>query len=215
MACPRRLTALLTSPALPSSGRTALTASSSSSIRAFSSSSLSAAAAPGTSAANRPKRDQTNYGLNRAGRIPRSQWPKQQDTNTDNHPLWRFFHDQQSLEVPDKRVDNSSRSWTALELRRKSFDELHQLWYVLLRERNVLLTQREEARRLRVDLSGFSAVPDKLRLCQKSMARIKQVLSERRHAALEAAEILRQRGEVDQAQALEGEAKGLGEAAAV
>lgn len=30
----------------------------------------------------------------------------------------------------------------------KSFKELHTLWYVLLRERNVLATQREERRRL-------------------------------------------------------------------
>lgn len=59
---------------------------------------------------------------------------------------------------------HQGRSWTAPELRLKSFTELHQLWYILLRERNVLLTQREEARRLRVDLSGYTAVPDKLRL---------------------------------------------------
>ncbi|GAA5821065.1 hypothetical protein JCM11251_001945 [Rhodosporidiobolus azoricus] len=182
--------------------------------RLFSSSASSSAAAPGQSAQDRPKRDQTVYGVGRAGRIPRKQWPKKEDTNTDSHPLWRFFHDQQSLEVPDKRVDNSSRSWTSLELRRKSFEELHQLWYVLLRERNVLLTQREEARRLRVDLGGFGAVPDKLRLCQKSMARIKQVLSERRHAALQAAEILRAEGNVDGAVQMEGEAGKLGEAAA-
>lgn len=38
---------------------------------------------------------------------------------------------------------------------------------------------------------------------QKSQARIKQVLSERRHAALEAAAILRAGGEVDKAEALE------------
>lgn len=39
------------------------------------------------------------------------------------------------------------RSWTASELRRKSFKDLHMLWYVLTRERNLLATQREEARR--------------------------------------------------------------------
>lgn len=58
----------------------------------------------------------------------------------------------------------AGRSWAASELRRKSFTELHELWYVLLRERNVLLSQREEARRLRVDLRGFSGQADKLRL---------------------------------------------------
>jgi len=33
-------------------------------------------------------------------------------------------------------------------MRTKSFAELHTLWYVLVKERNVLATQREERRRL-------------------------------------------------------------------
>lgn len=106
------------------------------------------------------------------------------------------------MEAPDKRLDNSSRSWTAPELRRKSFEEMHALWYILLRERNVLLTQREEARRIRLDLKGFSAAADKLRMVQKSMARVKQVLSERRHAIVEASKILRARGEEEAADAM-------------
>ncbi|GJN94353.1 hypothetical protein Rhopal_007427-T1 [Rhodotorula paludigena] len=166
-------------------------------LRLFSSSSAS----PARSTAHRPKRDPTTYGL--PPRIPRKHWPKQGETDTSAHPLWRFFHDQQSLEVPDKRHDYSSRSWTAPELRALPFNSLHELWYVLLRERNVLLTQREEARRLRVDLSGFTAVPEKLRMCQKSMARIKAILAERKHAALEAAAILRQRGDFAGAQQIE------------
>ncbi|GAA6010638.1 hypothetical protein JCM11491_003005 [Sporobolomyces phaffii] len=167
---------------------------------------------PAQSTAFRPKRDETTYGV--AGtKIPRSQWPKESETNTDGHPLWKFFHNKESLEVPDKRKDYSSRSWTSFELRRKSFEELHALWYVLLRERNVLLTQREEARRLRLDLTGFTAVPEKLRMCQKSMARVKQTIAERRHAALEAAEILRKEGNAAGADAMDLEAKQMEDAA--
>ncbi|KAG7088432.1 hypothetical protein E1B28_012425 [Marasmius oreades] len=75
----------------------------------------------------------------------------------------------------------SGRSWKASELRLKSFHDLHTLWYILLRERNLLATQAEEVRRLGVSPLLFS-LSYKMRQCKKSMARIKYVLNERRLA---------------------------------
>ncbi|KAJ3995717.1 mitochondrial 39-S ribosomal protein L47 (MRP-L47)-domain-containing protein [Lentinula boryana] len=75
----------------------------------------------------------------------------------------------------------SSRAWKASELRLKSFQDLHILWYILLRERNLLATQEEEVRRLGAT-KVVMAFNTQVRACRKSMARIKYVMNERRLA---------------------------------
>jgi hypothetical protein len=83
----------------------------------------------------------------------------------------------------------TGRAWLEEELRRKSFEDLHQLWYILLKERAVLLTQRHEVRRLHMDLSR-TYIRERLAKVGKSMGRIKHVVNERRLAFRHAADIL-------------------------
>jgi len=93
------------------------------------------------------------------------------------------------METPESYHVLSGRPWFASELRQKSFKDLHTLWYVCLREKNLLATQREEVRRMGATHSELQVSSAKVRNCQKTMARIKAVLNERRLAYVGAVEL--------------------------
>jgi len=75
-------------------------------------------------------------------------------------------------------VPRQGRSWRSDELRLKSFDDLHKLWYILIKERNMLLTEK-----VRIDMkkypSQYLRLKNNLRKVRKSMGRIQGVLGER------------------------------------
>eukprot|EP01100_Stratorugosa_tubuloviscum_P009511 TRINITY_DN398_c0_g1_i1.p1 TRINITY_DN398_c0_g1~~TRINITY_DN398_c0_g1_i1.p1 ORF type:complete len:324 (-),score=104.69 TRINITY_DN398_c0_g1_i1:160-1131(-) len=76
------------------------------------------------------------------------------------------------------------RSWLASELRRKSFADLHKLWFILLKERDMLLTQR--------NLLGKKKMhrPERIKKVRRSMARLKTVLNERNRIYRKSQEML-------------------------
>ncbi|XP_050225225.1 uncharacterized protein LOC126674763 [Mercurialis annua] len=94
-------------------------------------------------------------------------------TPAARNPIEEFF------EVDRRRDDDKpivyGRSWKASELRLKSWDDLNKLWYVLFKEKNMLMTQRQllHSQNLRFPH------PERLPKVRKSMCRIKQVLTER------------------------------------
>lgn len=98
---------------------------------------------------------------------------------SDDHPLWQFFHDKKYLREYTE-LDSVGRPWTIPELRRKSFEDLHSLWYSCLKERNVLAREIQalHAETQQPD-QQFSSASDKVR---ETMWRIRHVLSERHHA---------------------------------
>ena len=65
--------------------------------------------------------------------------------------------------------------WKAWMLREKNTDDLHKLWFVLLKERNALLTENATCKRRGQEMTQ----PDRWVKVKKSMARIKFVLHER------------------------------------
>ncbi|KAG6854662.1 hypothetical protein C0991_003310 [Blastosporella zonata] len=130
---------------------------------------------------------------------PRRRPPKlanllQETPLVENHGLYGFFRKKDNADeltgeakyevVEDNasRQKQTGRSWKASELRLKSFKDLHTLWYILLRERNLLATQKEEARRMGVQDTYSQVSTHRVYHTRKSMARIKAVLNERRLA---------------------------------
>ncbi|XP_061594345.1 39S ribosomal protein L47, mitochondrial [Cololabis saira] len=69
----------------------------------------------------------------------------------------------------------SGAPWTAKQLRTKSNEDLHKLWYVLLKEKNMLLTLEQEAKRQRVQMPS----PERLKKIDRSMIRLQTVVEER------------------------------------
>ncbi|WAR60518.1 hypothetical protein PtB15_9B457 [Puccinia triticina] len=103
-------------------------------------------------------------------------------------PLYDYFRGGQIMEecsVSDARYSH----WSVAQLRRKSFEDLQALWFILLKERNILLVQRTEARRIfgrLVDPSNpgepLSTIRRQIKAVQYSMRNIKVTVSERRKA---------------------------------
>ncbi|XP_068661793.1 uncharacterized protein [Aristolochia californica] len=90
-----------------------------------------------------------------------------------HNPLEEFFEVDRNAEDDTPVV--YGRSWKAAELRLKSWDDLHKLWYVFLKEKNMLMTQRQmlHAQNLRFPN------PERIFKVRKSMCRLKHVLTER------------------------------------
>ncbi|CAN1179798.1 39S ribosomal protein L47, mitochondrial [Linum perenne] len=90
-----------------------------------------------------------------------------------HNPLDEFFETDRNQDE-DKPIVYG-RSWKASELRLKSWDDLQKLWYVLLKEKNMLMTQRQMLHSQNLRFPN----PERLPKVRKSMCRIKQVLTER------------------------------------
>lgn len=97
-------------------------------------------------------------------------------SSTDTHKkLMEFF------EIPDnwgERRVRSGRSWKMDELRLKSNSDLHKLWFVLYKERNMLLTMKEDAD---VEKETFPN-PERIDKVEESMANLENVVRERNKA---------------------------------
>lgn len=73
----------------------------------------------------------------------------------------------------------TGRAWRTAELRLKSFDDLQKLWFVLVKERNILLSERQWCKTNRRHWENGQS---NLYKVKRSMARIQGVVAERARA---------------------------------
>lgn len=112
-------------------------------------------------------------------------------TVPESHPLWQFFCKEKKIVRDQRDFDGSSRAWSVAELRRKSFEDLHALWYVCLKERNVLLKEERVTTRMHFENQngGYRSEHDRV---GETMVAIRHVLAERYRAFEEVQQVLPQ-----------------------
>ncbi|XP_051483009.1 39S ribosomal protein L47, mitochondrial [Apus apus] len=74
-----------------------------------------------------------------------------------------------------EKTVKSGDAWNIKQLRGKSSEDLHKLWYVLLKEKNMLLTLEQESKRQLRPMPS----PERLEKVEKSMKNIDLVVKER------------------------------------
>ncbi|XP_076451477.1 large ribosomal subunit protein uL29m-like [Babylonia areolata] len=96
-------------------------------------------------------------------------------TTSQQSGLMEFFDDKKNW---GEETVKTGRPWRVDELRIKSNSDLHKLWYVLLKERNMLLTMEHEYRQQ----SELFPNPERIEKVEESMENIMQVVKERDEA---------------------------------
>ncbi|KAI3402137.1 hypothetical protein diail_66 [Diaporthe ilicicola] len=104
------------------------------------------------------------------------------EVETDpDHGLWDFFYSKgKPLNTPEEDAAHG-RAWKVEELRRKSWEDLHSLWWVCVKERNRIATANWERSKGKY---GYGDNESKLRETEvrKTQAAIKHALTERFYA---------------------------------
>lgn len=96
-------------------------------------------------------------------------------TSVINHDLMEFFDDPKNWGEYEIK---SGRAWTVDELRIKSNSDLHKLWFVLYKEKNMLLTMEQAAKE---EVEYFPS-PERIDKVEISMENIETVVRERNEA---------------------------------
>ncbi|KAI1646049.1 MRP-L47-domain-containing protein [Daldinia loculata] len=133
--------------------------------------------------------------------IDKDQVPKPVDFKPDikvdpNHGLWEFFYSKEKLLLTPDEDSEHGRGWTVEELRHKSWEDLHKLWWVCVKEQNRIATARKEKARLKLK-NGAEFMEERLLEVRKTMKSIKHALTERYYVWEDARKLAETDPEID------------------
>ncbi|KAK7431441.1 54S ribosomal protein L4 mitochondrial [Neonectria magnoliae] len=119
------------------------------------------------------------------------------EVKTDpNHGLWGFFPAPGKLLWTPKETEEHGRAWTVEELRKKSWEDLHSLWWVCCRERNMIATSRAELSRTKLGF-GERELDERDDQVMKTQRAIKHTLTERMYTWQDAVHVAMSDPEID------------------
>ncbi|KAK7704937.1 54S ribosomal protein L4 mitochondrial [Diaporthe eres] len=126
--------------------------------------------------------------------VARDEFPEI-ETDAD-HGLWDFFYSKDKpLNTPAEDAAHG-RSWKVEELRRKSWEDLHSLWWVCVKERNRIATGNWERSKGKYGYGDNESKGREMEV-RKTQAAIKHALTERFYAWEDARKLAQQDPEVD------------------
>ncbi|KAL9608853.1 MAG: hypothetical protein Q9167_006339 [Letrouitia subvulpina] len=114
----------------------------------------------------------------------------------ESHGLWGFFREDKKLLSTPEEASQFGRPWVVEELRHKSWEDLHSLWWTCCKERNILATQSYERERLKTGY-GAAELTERDEAVRRTQRAIKHALTERWYAWEEARKIAVDDREVD------------------
>ena len=88
-------------------------------------------------------------------------------------PARRSNRDRSPLQTPEQ-LHAHGRGWTVQELRHKSWDDLHRLWWACIKDQNIVLTNRAERKRLD---AGYGEYEEDARIDEVRLALGKDVMA--------------------------------------
>ncbi|KAJ9609849.1 54S ribosomal protein L4 mitochondrial [Cladophialophora chaetospira] len=98
--------------------------------------------------------------------------------DTQDHGLWGFFDESRQAMLEPDEESSHGRAWEYKELAGKSFEDLHKLYWVCVKEKSRTLTREKERKRLRAGYGQLES-EERIDVIKRTMGLIREVLIDR------------------------------------